>query len=151
MKFVIQRVSSASVSVGGETVGSIGTGLLILAGFAENDVEEEVPKAAQKIAKMRIFPDRKEATGDTTKDINRSVLDVDGAALVVSQFTLIADTSKGNRPSFVRSAEPKKAKMLYERFVQELQNAGIQQVETGRFGEYMEVKLVNDGPVTIVY
>lgn len=142
MRAVIQRVSRASVTVDGETVGAIETGLLVLLGVFDNDDEAEAARLAAKIAKLRIFP-------SDHRPIDASVTDVEGAALVVSQFTLCADTRKGNRPSFVRAAEPERAEELYEKFCEELRSHGVP-VQTGRFGAMMDVELVNDGPVTIL-
>ena len=138
MRAVVQRVSRARVSPGGE----IGPGLCILLGVARGDREEEAGRLAGKIARLRIFP-------DDDGRFDRSVLDAGGSALVVSQFTLIADTAKGNRPSFAGAAPPEQAEPLYERFTSRLRALGVP-VETGVFGARMEVELVNDGPVTIV-
>ncbi|HEU5214184.1 MAG TPA: D-aminoacyl-tRNA deacylase [Gaiellaceae bacterium] len=138
MRAVVQRVASARVRPGGE----IGRGLCILLGVAAEDGEEQAERLAGKIARLRIFP-------DDAGRFDRSVADVSGAALVVSQFTLIADTAKGNRPSFAAAAPPERAEPLYERFCSELRGLGVP-VETGVFGATMEVELVNDGPVTIV-
>ena len=142
MRAVCQRVTRARVSVDGAVVGEIGAGLCVLLGVAEGDGETEAVQLAGKIARLRIFPD-----GDGRFD--RSVLDTGGAALVVSQFTLIADTAKGNRPSFAGAARPEQAEPLYERFRQELRELGVP-VEAGVFGAKMQVELVNDGPVTII-
>ena len=138
MRTVVQRVTRASVTPG----GAIGPGLAILLGVAEGDDEEAVVRLAEKIARLRIFEN------DEGK-FDRSLLDVGGAALVVSQFTLIADTAKGNRPSFSGAARPEVAEPTYERFVATLRELGIE-VATGVFGARMQVELVNDGPVTIV-
>ena len=138
MRAVVQRVSRARVSPGGE----IGPGLCILLGVARGEREEEAVRLAGKIARLRIFP-------DDDGRFDRSVLDMAGAALVVSQLTLIADTAKGNRPSFVDAAPPERAEPLYEHFTAELRALGVP-VETGVFAARMEVELVNDGPVTIV-
>jgi D-tyrosyl-tRNA(Tyr) deacylase len=137
MRAVVQRVSRASVSPGGE----IGRGLCVLLGVARGDGEEQAARLAGKVARLRIFPDEGR--------FDRSVDDVAGAILVVSQFTLIADTAKGNRPSFAEAAPPEEAEVLYERFCAELRALGLA-VETGVFGAKMAVELVNDGPVTIV-
>jgi D-tyrosyl-tRNA(Tyr) deacylase len=142
MRVVVQRVSRASVSVEGRVAGEIGPGLLVLLGVAAGDGEEEVVALAGKVARLRIFPD---AEGR----FDRSVLDAGGAVLAVSQFTLLADTAKGNRPSFTAAAPPAEAEALYERFCAALRELGLR-VESGVFGARMEVELVNDGPVTIV-
>jgi D-tyrosyl-tRNA(Tyr) deacylase len=141
MRAVVQRVSSASVTVAGETAGAIEAGLLVLLGVAEGDGEDEAARLAAKLAKLRIF--------ERDGKFDLSLLDTGGAALVVSQFTLLADTRKGNRPSFTEAARPEPAEPLYERFCAELRALGVR-VEQGRFGAHMEVALVNDGPVTIV-
>lgn len=143
MRAVIQRVSRASVSVTNKEVARIGQGLVILLGVARDDEEQDVRHLAEKIVKLRIF-------SDENKLMNRSVLDVKGSALIVSQFTLLADTTKGNRPSFIAAAAPDKAKKLYELFIEELKCLGVKQVAEGQFGAYMQVELLNDGPVTIV-
>jgi len=142
VRAVIQRVSRASVTVDSEVVGAIETGLLVLLGVFDNDDEAEVARLAAKIAKLRIFRSDR-------KPIDASVTDVEGAILVVSQFTLCADTRKGNRPSFVRAADPERAEELYEKFCEELRGYGVP-VQTGRFVAMMDVELVNDGPVTIL-
>lgn len=141
MRLLIQRVSEASVSIAGEVVGRIGAGMLILVGVGHQDSEAEVQWLAYKCAGLRIFEDSQGKT-------NLSVLDVGGAALVVSQFTLYAETRKGRRPSFIRAALPEKAEPLVQRFAEHLDSHGIP-VEHGRFGAYMQVALVNDGPVTM--
>lgn len=142
MKAVIQRVRKASVEVEGNAVGEIGPGLLVLLGVAESDESADLDFLVKKVAAMRIFPDE-------AGKMNRSVQDAGGAILVVSQFTLIADTAKGNRPSFIGAARPEKAIPYYESFVEKMRAAGIT-VATGIFGADMQVSLVNDGPVTIV-
>ena len=134
----MQRVASARVTPGGE----IGRGLCILLGVAAEDGVEQAQRLAGKVARLRIFP-------DDAGRFDRSVADISGAALVVSQFTLIADTTKGNRPSFAAAAPPEQAETLYERFCSELRALDVP-VETGVFGAKMDVELVNDGPVTIV-
>lgn len=138
MKAVVQRVARASSTPG----GSIGPGLVVLLGIADGDDEAQLVRLAEKIARLRIFQN------DDGK-FDRSLLDVRGAALVVSQFTLIADTAKGNRPSFSHAARPEVAEPLYEQFCGALREVGVP-VETGVFGARMDVELVNDGPVTIV-
>ena len=142
MKAVIQRVSRAEVRVGGEVTGSIGRGLLVLLGVTAEDGDDDARALAEKTSKLRIFPSER-------RPIDRSVLDVEGGALVVSQFTLCADTSRGNRPSFVGAAGPEEANRLYELFCSHLHQLGVP-TKTGRFGAMMDVHLVNDGPVTIV-
>ena len=141
MKAVLQRVSEASVSVGGAVVGEIGPGLMVLVCAMVGDTEEQARKLAAKAAKLRIFRDE-------DGRMNRSILDIRGAALVISQFTLAADTSRGNRPGFSAAAPPEEGRRLYEIFAAALQAEGVP-VATGRFGADMQVSLVNDGPVTI--
>ena len=142
MKVVVQRVSRASVSVDGETVASIGRGLLLLVGATEGDGEEEARRLAVKCAELRIF-------SDAEGKFNLSLLDIGAEALVVSQFTLLADTRRGRRPSFTGAAAPETAQPLVEAFSQAMRVAGVP-TQTGRFGAKMTVELVNDGPVTIV-
>ena len=137
----MQRVLRAEVRVEGERVGAIERGLLVLLGVAAGDTDASARELARKISKLRIFPSER-------RPIDASVLDVGGAVLVVSQFTLCADTRKGNRPSFLDAAEPAEAERLYELFCDEMRAAGVP-LETGRFAAMMEVELVNDGPVTI--
>ena len=141
MKAVVQRVSDAGVAIGGREVGAIGRGLLVLLGVETGDDGATADLLARKIAALRIFED------DAGK-MNRSVLEVGGGLLVVSQFTLLADLRKGNRPSFIAAALPDQAEPLYERFCVGLRGHGLT-VATGRFGARMAVRLVNDGPVTI--
>lgn len=143
MRSVLQRVSKARVSVGGSTVGEIGTGLLVLLGVGHDDTDEDARWLAEKIAALRIFED---AEGR----MNRSVVDAGGGILVVSQFTLLASTRKGTRPSFNDAAPPEVAVPLYEAFVRHASHALGRPVATGRFGAMMQVELVNDGPVTLV-
>ena len=142
MRAVVQRVSLARVIVDGEAVGSIGRGLCVLLGVARDDGEEDAERFAGRVARLRIFE-------NNDGRFDRSLLDVGGEALVVSQFTLIADTDKGNRPSFSDAAPPEQAEPLYEAFCAALRELGLV-VATGRFGARMAVELVNDGPVTIV-
>ena len=142
MRAVCQRVSQARVTVGGAGVGEIGAGLCVLLGVARGDGEGAADRLAGKVARLRIFEDE-------AGRFDRSLLDVGGAALVVSQFTLVADTAKGNRPSFAEAARPEEAEPLYERFCDALRGLGVE-VATGAFGARMAVELVNDGPVTIV-
>ncbi len=141
MRALLQRVSQARVSVGGAPVAGIGRGLLILLGIGQHDGEAQAAYLAEKVANLRIFED------DQGK-LNRSVLELGGEALVVSQFTLYADTEKGRRPSFTDAAPPAAAEPLVSRFAELLRQRGIPTV-TGAFGEHMAVELVNDGPVTI--
>lgn len=142
MRAVIQRVSRGSVTIAGRRVAEIGLGLIILLGIGGGDDAEKARLMARKIASLRIFEDAQEK-------MNLSVLDVKGAAIVVSQFTLYADTRKGNRPSFIEAAPPAIAKPLCDQFAAFLAEQGVP-VQTGEFGAMMDVALVNDGPVTIV-
>ncbi len=142
MKAVVQRVRYAAVVVDGETVGQIGPGLLVLLGVGRDDTEEDVLYVARKVADMRIF-------SDADGKFNLALGDVGGSILLVSQFTLYADTRKGRRPSFTGAAAPELAESLVERCAQLWREAGIP-VEMGRFGAHMDVSLLNDGPVTII-
>lgn len=142
MRVLLQRVSRASVTVEGQVVGQVGQGLLLLVGMGQGDGDAEVSKLAAKVANLRIF-------NDEQGRFNRSLLDVAGEALVVSQFTLYADARKGRRPSFTDAAPPDLAAPLVDRFAQALRDIGVTRVETGRFGASMQVELLNDGPVTI--
>ena len=141
MRALLQRVSYASVTVEGEVIGQTGPGLLVLICAMQGDGEAQADQLAAKIAKLRIFTDE-------AGKMNRSVRDVGGSALVVSQFTLAADTSRGNRPGFSAAAPPDEGKRLYEYFAEQLAAQGLP-VETGEFGADMKVELLNDGPVTI--
>lgn len=141
MKVVIQRVSEASVKVNGEIVGEIGKGLLLLTGIDENDEKTDADWLIQKILNLRIF-------GDENDKLNLSVKDISGEILCISQFTLIADYKKGNRPSFIKAAKPDKAIPLFDYFKQEIKKSGLK-IESGIFGADMKVSLLNDGPVTI--
>lgn len=142
MVALVQRVSEAAVDIDGDTVGSIGAGLLILLGIHEDDTETESQWCASKCAHLRIFPD---ADGR----MDESLLDTGGDALVVPQFTLYGDASQGNRPSFTEAASPGRAEVLYEHFVEELESELGRSVPTGEFGTLMDVHLTNDGPVTL--
>lgn len=143
MKIVLQCVSRASVTVGGERVSGIGPGLLLLVGVAAGDTREAAEWLARKVAGLRVF-------ADAEGRMNLSVTQTDGAALAVSQFTLLGDARKGTRPSFVEAAPPEEAEPLFEYFCERLLEEGVSQVETGSFGAMMDVDLVNDGPVTLV-
>ncbi|EKD47634.1 MAG: D-tyrosyl-tRNA(Tyr) deacylase [uncultured bacterium] len=142
MRALIQRVKHASVSVEGKVVGKCGEGFLVLLGVGNGDSSQDVDYLVKKIVDMRIFADK-------DGKFNLSLKDVGGECLVVSQFTLYADTRKGNRPSFTDAAEPELAKMLYEEFCEKVAEMGVK-VERGVFAAYMQVELVNDGPVTVV-
>lgn len=142
MRAVIQCVSEARVDIEGQTVGRIGAGFAILLGVGQDDTEAEVERLWSKIAKLRVFPDENGKT-------NRSLTDVAGDVLVVSQFTLYANCKKGNRPSFTAAGAPAEAERLYERFVS-LARRDVPHVETGRFGAMMDVSIVNHGPFTLV-
>ena len=144
MKAVIQRVSEASVTVDGAVVGAIEKGFLVLLGVMDGDTEADADIMAAKVAKLRVFTD------DNDK-MNLSVTDVDGEVLCVSQFTLCADVKKGNRPSFTPSAPPAEAERLYEYFMRRLSAEGVRNVAHGIFGADMKVRLLNDGPVTILF
>jgi D-tyrosyl-tRNA(Tyr) deacylase len=142
MRVVIQRVSRAAVSVDGQVVGAISGGLLVLVGVAEGDTEDEARRLARKCAEMRVF-------SDAEGRFNLSLVDTAGEALVVSQFTLLADMRRGRRPSFAGAAAPEEAAPLVKAFAGAMQDAGVR-VETGRFGASMQVELVNEGPVTVI-
>ena len=144
MKAVIQRVKYAQVSVDGETVGKVGEGYMVLVGVQAGDADADAEILARKTANLRVFTDENEK-------MNRSVLDVDGEILAISQFTLCADVKKGNRPSFIGAAEPCEADRLYNLYCDELLKNGVRKVEKGVFGAHMEVELLNNGPVTILY
>ncbi len=141
VRLVVQRVSSASVTVGESRVASIGHGLLVLVGIAPTDTPGDVAVAAEKLPLLRIFPDESGA-------MNRSLLDIGGSILVVSQFTLLADVTRGRRPSFTAAAPPQVAAPLFDELVMRIAAGGVP-VESGVFGAHMEVELVNDGPVTL--
>jgi D-tyrosyl-tRNA(Tyr) deacylase len=142
MKALLQRVTRASVSISGEVVGEIGPGLVVLVGIAEGDTAEDARYLARRTVDLRIF-------ADESGKFNLSAQDIKGELLVVSQFTLIADTRKGRRPSFVAAAPPDKAEPLFNEFVSETRSSGLK-VATGRFQQYMQVEIHNDGPVTVL-
>ncbi len=142
MKALLQRVTEASVSIAGEVVGRISRGLVVFVGVANGDTEEDVQYLAQKTVNLRIFSDEE-------GKFNLSALDVKGELLLVSQFTLLADTRKGRRPSFTEAASPALAEELFNHFVEQASATGLK-VETGRFQQYMQVEIHNDGPVTIL-
>ena len=142
MRLVVQRVKAASVKVKENIVGKIDVGLFVLVGVGEGDSKKDAQILAEKLAKLRIMADGQEK-------MNLSVRDVGGKVLAVSQFTLYADTTGGNRPSFIKAAEPDKAEKIYNRFIENLKEFGVD-VETGRFGEYMDIEARLDGPVTII-
>lgn len=144
MKAVIQRVLNASVEVEGEIVGSCNEGFLVLFGAAEGDTAEDAELLARKTANLRVFRDENDK-------MNLSVLDIDGEILAISQFTLLADVKKGNRPSFINAMEPQMANELYKIYCEKLREAGVKKVSEGVFGADMKVNLTNNGPVTIIY
>lgn len=143
MKIILQRVKQASVTVDDSAVGQIGPGYLLLLGFMEGDTEESIEWLASKVVNVRLFD------GEDGKINDRSLLDINGEVLVVSQFTLAGRLEKGNRPDYTGAAKPDIAEQLYKKFVHKLQELGINNVQTGQFGAYMQVELVNDGPVTL--
>ena len=144
MKAVIQRVESACVSVDGKTVGACNKGYMILFGAALGDTEAEAELLAKKTVNLRVFCDENDK-------MNKSILDIDGEILAVSQFTLCADVKKGNRPSFTGALEPQGAERLYDFYCEKLKELGVKRVEKGIFGADMKVELINDGPVTILF
>jgi D-tyrosyl-tRNA(Tyr) deacylase len=143
MRLVIQRVSEASVTIEGTVKSSIGQGLLILLGITNEDTQEDIDWLCGKVSKLRIF-------NDEDGVMNKSVMDIDGEIIVVSQFTLMASTKKGNRPSYIRAARPDFAIPMYETFVKQLSIIAQRPIQTGEFGADMKVQLLNDGPVTIL-
>ncbi|KGN98530.1 D-tyrosyl-tRNA(Tyr) deacylase [Porphyromonas macacae] len=143
MRVVIQRVSEASVTIEGKIHGSIGKGLLVLLGIEDRDGEKDIDYLTRKIVNLRVFPDENDV-------MNKSLLDISGELLLVSQFTLMGETKKGNRPSYIKASRPEFAIPLYEKFIAQAETALQKKVETGVFGADMKVALVNDGPVTII-
>ena len=143
MKLVIQRVIESDLSIDQEIYSSIGYGMVIFVGISENDIDYNLSKITSKVSKLRIFNDE---FGKMNKNIN----DINGEILVVSQFTLYADTKKGNRPSFIKAAKPENAIKIYDNFIVELQNHINTKIQTGKFGADMKINLLNDGPVTII-
>ena len=143
MKAVFQRVTEASVSIDGEQVAAIGDGALLLVGVCDGDTKQEAVLLAKKVAELRVFCDENDK-------MNRSVLDIGGSVLAVSQFTLCANTARGRRPDFMSAAHPSVARPLFDAFVGYLHDNGISDVQTGVFGADMQVRLLNDGPVTIL-
>lgn len=143
MKAVFQRVTRASVTVDNRVIGSIGDGVLLLVGVCDGDTEAEAAVLARKVAQLRVFCDENDK-------MNRSVLDIDGSILAVSQFTLCANTKHGRRPDFFGAAHPSIAQPLFDYFVEQLRAAGVTNVQMGEFGADMKVELLNDGPVTII-
>lgn len=143
MKAVVQRVKEANVKINGSVVGSCNAGYMVLYCAVEGDTEQDIDLLARKLTNLRVFEDE-------NGKMNRSILDVDGEILCISQFTLAADTKKGNRPSFINAMEPITAEKYYKAFCEALKNYGVKQVQTGEFGADMQVSLINDGPVTII-
>ena len=143
MKAVFQRVTEASVTIDGERISAIGSGALLLVGVCDGDTEQEAALLAKKVAELRVFCDEEDK-------MNLSVLDVGGSILAVSQFTLCANTARGRRPDFFGAAKPAVAQPLFDYFVECLRQNGVSDVQTGRFGADMQVRLLNDGPVTIL-
>ena len=143
MRLLLQKVTQAKVSVDNSVIGEIGQGYLLFLGVMEGDCEEQAQKLADKVINVRLFP------GEDGKINDRSLLDVGGEALAVSQFTLAGRLEKGNRPDYTRAADPNEAEKLYEFFITQLEERGIKKVEGGKFGAYMKVDLTNDGPVTL--
>ena len=142
MRILLQRVTEGSVTVGHETIGRINRGYVLLAGIGDGDDRSTVDRMAEKVVRLRLF-------NNEAGKVDRSLLDVAGAALVISQFTLFGDTRKGRRPSFVAAARPEVASPLCERFAERLRSLGVSHVATGRFGADMQVRIHNDGPVTL--
>ena len=143
MKLVVQRVKKSNLKIKNKLYSSINTGIVILIGISKNDNYEMAKELASKIIKLRIF-------NDDNGKMNKNIMQIKGEVLVVSQFTLYADTNKGNRPSFINAAKPELAILLYNHFIDELQKLISSKVRTGKFGADMKIKLINDGPVTII-
>ncbi len=143
MKGLIQRVTNGKVSINGKVISQIGTGYIILLGVSEKDTEKEADLLAEKTVNLRIMSDEQ-------GKMNKSILDLGGEILVVSQFTLLADVSTGRRPSFIKAAKRELANRLYQYFIDKLRKLGVENIQTGEFGAYMTVEIVNDGPVTIM-
>ena len=143
MKLVIQRVKSSSLYIEGSLISQIKKGLVVLIGISKSDSEHVIEKLVKKLLNLRVFEDE-------NSKMNNSILDIGGEILLVSQFTLYADTSKGNRPSFINVADPKNAELLYNKFLEKLNIVFGNNIKTGRFGANMQIELVNDGPVTII-
>lgn len=144
MRAIVQRVSKASVTINNEIVSKINTGMLVLLGVADSDTDEDITWLSKKIANLRIF-------NDEAGVMNKSLKDIDGDAIVVSQFTLHASTKKGNRPSYLKAAKPNIAIPMYDSFIRQIENELSKKVGTGVFGADMKVELLNDGPVTIMF
>ncbi|OJI06346.1 D-tyrosyl-tRNA(Tyr) deacylase [bacterium CG10_46_32] len=142
MKAILQRVTASSVSIDGNVIGEIGRGLNVLLGIGQDDDESMVPKFTEKIVNLRIFQDEE-------GKMNRSLLDIKGEVLLISQFTLYGDCKKGRRPSFIKAADPEKGRVLYQKVIDAIQSYGII-ITTGEFGGYMDVAIQNDGPTTII-
>ncbi len=143
MKAVLQRVNEASVTIGNEKVASIKNGMLVLLGIVDDDTQEDIDWLSKKVTNLRIFNDENDV-------MNKSLIDIDGEMIVVSQFTLQASTKKGNRPSYLKAAKPDIAIPLYEKFIEQIEQYLEKKVQTGQFGADMKVALINDGPVTII-
>ena len=143
MKLLIQRVTSSSLYIEGSLISQIKKGLVVLIGISKSDSEHVIEKLVKKLLNLRVFEDE-------NSKMNNSILDIGGEILLVSQFTLYADTSKGNRPSFINAADPKNAELLYNKFIEKLNIVFGNNIKTGRFGANMQIELVNDGPVTII-
>tara|TARA_Y100000766_G_C18763464_1_gene534610 strand:- start:472 stop:915 length:444 start_codon:yes stop_codon:yes gene_type:complete len=143
MKLVIQRVKSSRLYIEGSLISQIKKGLVVLIGISKSDTENVIEKLVKKLLNLRVFEDE-------NSKMNNSILDIGGEILLVSQFTLYADTGKGNRPSFINAADPKNAELLYNKFLEKLKIVFGNNIKTGRFGANMQIELVNDGPVTII-